>query len=89
MGIFNTVAMTIDVSVVILRSIFVNLSKIKIVLTFSPVVYFLSMFPKSLNQVNVMSSYIGKFSLVLGITVILMFYFIIKIKGIGKDDKKT
>lgn len=82
MAIFTTAAMTLDIAVLAINSVLKKTAKIKIILILAPIYYYISMFPKNFNQVdmlgNVTSSILVIFSVVVTSTLLVA----AKIKGV-------
>ena len=82
MAIFNTTALSLDISVFALTSIFKKLSKIKVLLILSPLIYITAMFPKDYIEMSLFGTYVGYliYSYTLLVTVLLLI--VGKLRGI-------
>src|SRR5699024_1524156 len=52
MAIFNTAAIALDIAVLILRSIFTNVSKLKVLYIIAPPIYFISQLPRNIIEIE-------------------------------------
>src|SRR5690625_4857940 len=59
MAIFNTTTMAFDLAVISMKSIFKNISKMKTIFILAPIIYFFSMFPNNLMEVNKFGTYLS------------------------------
>src|SRR5699024_919885 len=59
MAIFNTTALTFDVAVFAITSIFKQAPKVKVIFILSPLVYFAAMLPHDIVEVAALGSFVG------------------------------
>lgn len=82
MAIFNTTALTFDLAVFAMTSIFTKVSKVKVIFIFSPIVYLAAMIPQDIVEVASFGRFIG-FSAIIYTTFVVIFLFVIaKIRGV-------
>lgn len=87
MAIFNTLAMTMDIAVMLLHSIFKNLKKITIIFILSPIIFYLCMFPETIAQVRAFIQVINIYFVFFATLSILLLYTVAKIRGINNREK--
>jgi len=84
MAVFNTVTITYDIAVLILKSMFPKRKKSTIVFIIGPIIFFIGMFPKSMDFMNHLLYGINIFYSIFISSLIILFYIIIKWKGIPR-----
>ncbi|WP_208591119.1 GerAB/ArcD/ProY family transporter [Gracilibacillus suaedae] len=82
MAIFNTTAMTFDIAVLALHSIFANVGKMKVIFIIGPIAYVIGMYPQDLVQVSIFGSFIGYSSVLYTVFVTLLLFVIAKIRRV-------
>ena len=82
MTIFNTAAMSLDIAVLAVQSIFKKAKKIHIILTITPITYIICMLPKNYIQVEKLGSFVSYFSSITTISVTILLLVIAKIRGV-------
>ncbi|WP_182200008.1 GerAB/ArcD/ProY family transporter [Paraliobacillus salinarum] len=82
MAIFNTSAMSFDVAVLALQSLFKKVTKLKIVFILSPIIYFISSLPKNSYETGLSGRVIGYLGLGLSIGVTLLLFLLRMIRGV-------
>jgi len=82
MAIFNTMSITLDIALILLCSMFKKANKKIISFILSPIIFYLSMFPESLNQLKQFSKYLGIIASSFHCSVILLLYVVMKIRGV-------
>src|SRR5690625_2571145 len=87
MAIFNTVAITFDVAVYLLSSIFKRIEKKLLTFILSPIVFYISMFPQQIHQMETFGRMINHFTGYFTIVVIIGLLLIAKIRGVNSDAK--
>ena len=87
MAIFTTTAMAFDLSVMALNSIFPNITKIKIILPLSPLIFLISVLPKDYLEMTTFASFLSYFGWGLSGTTVFLLWAIHKVKG-GKRREK-
>lgn len=84
MAVFNTVTITYDIAVLIIMSMFNKLNKSLVVFIMGPIIFFISMFPKSMYTMNKLLFGVNIFYTIFISSIIILFYIIIKWKGIPR-----
>jgi len=84
MAIFNTTAMVLDIATLTISSIFKKLKKIHTLFILSPTVFFLSMIPHNMIQIENVSKIMSFIILPFTMTVILLLFVISKIRRVKK-----
>ncbi|NAP00110.1 GerAB/ArcD/ProY family transporter [Halomonas sp. MG34] len=79
MSIFNTVAMSVDVSIYALQSI-LNLKKIIYLFCLAPIIYIIGMIPVGSLEVAKMGTFIGYFGIISSSSIAIILFTISKIK---------
>ncbi|WP_067725149.1 GerAB/ArcD/ProY family transporter [Oceanobacillus damuensis] len=87
MAIFNTAAMAFDVSVIALNSIFSKVVKIKIILVLSPFIYFIASLPNDFLDIGKVGDFASYYGWGLTGMVALVFWIIVKVKGVKQSGK--
>jgi len=82
MAIFNTVAIALDVSVLLITSIFKKVKKRIITFIFSPIIYYVAMFPQQIHEVKKMGSIASQIIAYLTCATVLVLFIIAKIRGV-------
>ncbi|WP_373895268.1 GerAB/ArcD/ProY family transporter [Virgibacillus natechei] len=59
MAIFNSTAMALDIGVFAMNSIFKNTLKVKLIFILAPIVYFISMYPETIVEVDTFAKIVG------------------------------
>ncbi len=88
MAIFNTAAVTYDIAVLLLNSIFTKTKKRIIVFTLSPLIFFLALFPQELDQVNKAGDVLSVFYIIFTCGIILCLLALAKVRGVKKNAQK-
>lgn len=84
MAVFNTVTITYDIAVLMLKSMFQKRKKSMIVFIIGPIIFFVGMFPRSMDFMNKLLYGINIFYAIFISCMIILFYIIIKWKGIPR-----
>lgn len=87
MAIFNTVALALDVSVILLTSIFSRINKRILTFILSPFIYYLSMFPQQEDQIKQISSISSQFIAYFTIALTVGLFLIAKFRGVKRATK--
>lgn len=87
MAFFNTLAITLDVTVLLLCSIFQKVKKRMMTFILSPIVFYISMFPQEINLVIKASSVLAQFQMYYTFFIIIILYLIARIRGVTHRDK--
>ena len=82
MAIFNTTALTFDVAVFAITSIFKKVPKIKVIFILSPLVYFAAMLPQDIVEVAALGNFVGFAAIIYTIFVVIFLFVIAKIRGV-------
>src|SRR5699024_2432951 len=82
MAIFNTTALTFDVAVFAITSIFKQAPKVKVIFILSPLVYFAAMLPLDIVEVAALGSFVGFTAIIYTSFVVIFLYVIAKIRGV-------
>jgi len=82
MAIFNTISITLDIALNLLCSIFKKANKKIISFIFAPIIFYVSMFPESLDQLRQFSKYLGVISTSFHCSVILLLFAVMKVRGV-------
>ena len=85
MAIFNTVAMILDISILLLSSIFKKANKKMITFIIAPIVFYIGMFPQQTDQVRQASTALGLFTVLFSILIITSLFLIAKIRGVKRE----
>ena len=85
MAIFTTAAFSYDIAVYTIQSAWKKISKIKIIIILSPIIFLISMFPQTNQQVEAFSNTLTKFSLPYTIAVTIILLIIAKVRGVKKS----
>lgn len=88
MAIFNTTTITLDIAVLLLTSIYKKVKKRIVVFILSPIVYYLSMFPQQINQVEVAGNFINIFHIFFTSLIIIGLFVIAKWRGVKNQGEK-
>ncbi|WP_042225286.1 GerAB/ArcD/ProY family transporter [Oceanobacillus manasiensis] len=80
MSIFNTVAMSVDVSIYAFQSI-LNLKKITYLFCVAPIIYIIGMVPEGALEVGKFGTFIGYFGIISSSSIAIILFTISKIKG--------
>src|SRR5699024_10954851 len=75
MAVFNTVTITDDIAVLMLKSMFQKRKKSMIVFIIGPIIFFVGMFPKSVDSMNRFVYVINIFYVIFIYLLILLFYY--------------
>src|SRR5699024_11965855 len=86
MAVFNTVTITYDIAVLMLKSMFQKRKKSMIVFIIGPIIFFVGMFLKSMDFMNKLLYGINIFYVIFISCMIILFYIIIKWKRIPRYD---
>ena len=81
MAIFNTIAITLDVAVLLMKSIFKRVKKQNILYLLAPITYYLSMLPQNYTQVEKSATYISWITIPFTLFIISLLFIIAWIKG--------
>src|SRR5699024_2766183 len=82
MSIFNTTALTFDVAVFAITSIFKKAPKLKVIFILSPLVYLVAMLPQDVVELAAYARFIS-FAVIIYTTFVVIFLFVIaKIRGV-------
>lgn len=87
MAIFNTVAMLLDIALLLLCSLFKNANKRIIAFILSPIIFYVAMFPRQIEQVQQAATILGKFSTSFFCFVIVTLFIMAKIRGVKQCGK--
>ncbi|MEI3611065.1 GerAB/ArcD/ProY family transporter [Pseudogracilibacillus sp. SO30301A] len=87
MAIFNSTAISLDLGVLLLSSIFKKMKKRILTFILSPIVYFLALFPQQFDQARKIASLLSQFNIYFTCTMILGLFLIAKIRGVKSRDK--
>src|SRR5699024_10501500 len=87
MSIFNTAAITFDMSVLLLGSIFKTANKRIITFILSPIVFYISMFPQQIDQVKQFAVVTSQIYIYFTCLIIVGLFLIAKIRGGAHRDK--
>lgn len=85
MAIFNTVAMILDISILLLSSIFKKANKKMITFIIAPIVFYIGMFPQQTDQVRQASKVLSLISVFFSILIITSLFLIVKIRGVKRE----
>jgi len=85
MAIFNTTAMAFDIALITMNAIFKKMHKIKLIFILAPIIYFISMFPRDLMEVNTFGTYLSSTSYIYVVSVIILLFIIAKLRGVKKS----
>ncbi|UJL47213.1 endospore germination permease [Virgibacillus sp. NKC19-16] len=86
MAIFNSTAMALDVGVFAMNSIFKNTKKIKLIFILAPIVYLISMFPKTIVEVSTFSSIIGYTAFLFTVFTMVLLLVTAKLRGVKRGE---
>lgn len=86
MGVFNTVTIVYDMAVILWMSVFKRHSKPVVVFVMAPVIFFIGMLPKSMDIVYKLTREATIFTLIMTTSIIILFYIMIKWKGISRHE---
>jgi len=88
MAIFNTAAILLDISILLLSSIFKKMKKRMLTFILSPIIYYIAMFPQQVDQVKKILNFISQFNIYFICALIVGLFVIAKIRGVKSNDKK-
>lgn len=86
MAIFNSTAMALDIAVFAMNSIFKNTLKIRLIFILTPVVYAISMYPKTILEVSKFASIIGYTAFSFTILTMVLLLVTAKLRGVKRDE---
>ncbi|THE09602.1 spore gernimation protein [Bacillus timonensis] len=84
MAIFNTTAMSLDIAVFSMGSLFRNMKKATRILIISPLSYLICMFPQNINEITSFGTFISYSGGLVTIFIPSILLAIAKLRGIGK-----
>ncbi|MDC3413589.1 spore germination protein [Aquibacillus sp. 3ASR75-11] len=85
MAIFNTTALSFDVTVLAIRSVLKKMSKLAIIFTLSPIVYLVAMYPQNFKDISLLGKFITYYSVVFTVAVPILLLIIAKLRGVKGD----
>ena len=85
MAIFNTAAVTLDIAVLLLTSIFHRANKKMITFILSPIVYYIALFPQQFTQVQNAANFLSLFHIIFIVIVIFGLFAIAKLRGVRNE----
>lgn len=88
MAIFNTATMTLDTGVLLLTSLFKKVEKKVITIILSPIIFYISMFPQQLDQVQKSVNIFSVLYISFTVTIIFGLLLIANIRGVKNRAKK-
>lgn len=86
MSIFNSAAIIYDVAILQFRSLF-KVKKFNLILVLAPIIFYIAMFPQTLDQVRLFTNWIGYISAGLSSFIIILLFTIAVFKGVLRHDK--
>jgi len=86
MAIFNTVSLFLDLSVLLLTSIFKKVKKQMMLFVMSPIILIIGLFPRDIEQVNKLMDLTMYTTVIFTPSVIIILYILTKIKGANLND---
>lgn len=87
MAIFNTTAMAFDIAVISMNSIFKKVKKINFIFILAPIIYFITILPQDLMQVNDFGAYVSRTVFIYTIFIVTALLIIAKLKGVKQENE--
>src|SRR5690606_27148247 len=89
MGVFTTAALSFDVAVLALNSVFTRVKKIHIIFILSPLIYYISLTPKNTGQILAFGDFFGHFMLPFSCLTTIILLITAKIRGVKTNDPSS
>ncbi|WP_199619963.1 GerAB/ArcD/ProY family transporter [Paenibacillus alkalitolerans] len=89
MTIFNTTSMSYDVSLIALHSLFPNVRKSTWIFLLSPLIYFIALVPRNLNEYGSFGEILGYFAAVSGMVIPALLLFIAVARGVKRHEESV
>lgn len=82
MAIFTSAAMTFDIAIIAVRSIFSKLKKTTVIFVLAPIYYFISMMPKNYIQLEQFGAFFSYTLLLFTIVITVLLLIVAKVRGV-------
>lgn len=80
MAIFNTAAISLDVSILALNAIFKKDRKQQLIFLLTPLAFFIGMVPKDTAEASVFAKFMGYYGLIVTMTITIILFIAVKVK---------
>jgi len=86
MAIFNTVTIILDITILLLCSLFKKANKKMIAFILAPIIFYIGMFPQQTDQVKQASTFLSIFATSFSCFIIIMLFLVAKLRGVKRDE---